>query len=146
MAGGKTLQFADDFLALMFNGSPIPYIADNAFVSPITDWWLSLHTASPGVGGHQNTNEATYTGYARVPVSRMSGGGFTVSGGGVVNLATIVPFPTPSGGAETETFVGIGTDSIGAGYLAYFFPITPNIVISIGVPPVLTPTSMIQES
>ena len=31
--------------------------------------YVSLHTADPGVGGGQNTNEATYSGYARVAVA-----------------------------------------------------------------------------
>lgn len=36
--------------------------------------YVSLHTADPGVGGDQSTNEATYTSYARVAVARTTGG------------------------------------------------------------------------
>jgi hypothetical protein len=37
-------------------------------------WYAHLHTADPGLVGTSATNEATYTGYAEVPVSRDSAG------------------------------------------------------------------------
>ena len=67
---GKSTAFANELLKLIFNGTSIANIADNAASSPITNWELSLHTALPTSG--QNHNEVTYTGYARVPVARTS--------------------------------------------------------------------------
>ena len=64
---GKSSNFANELLKLIFNGTPIANIADNAASSPITNWELSLHTALPTSG--QNHNEVTYTGYARVAVT-----------------------------------------------------------------------------
>jgi hypothetical protein len=61
---GKSSNFANELLKLIFNGTPIANLADNAASSPITNWELSLHTALPTSG--QNHNEVTYTGYARV--------------------------------------------------------------------------------
>ena len=67
---GKSSNFANELLKLIFNGTAIANLADNAASSPITNWELSLHTALPTSG--QNHNEVTYTGYARVPVARTS--------------------------------------------------------------------------
>ena len=82
----KSTTFDNDFLKLLFNATPIANIADNAAAAPLTNLYLSLHTASPAVGGNQTTNEAAYTSYARVAVARTAGGldchgGLSVSGG-----------------------------------------------------------------
>lgn len=146
MAGGKTTLFADEILALVLNGDAIPNIADNAHTSPLTEVWVSLHVSSPGAAGVQNTNEATYAGYARVGQTRMSGGSFSVLNG-VANPVAPITFPTPTGGAgQVLTFAGIGTSQTGAGKLLYWGPITPNIMVALGVPPVLTPTSIVTEA
>lgn len=140
----KTTAFDTALLALLFNATTIPNLAINATSSPATNLYLSLHTASPGVGGNQTTNEAAYTGYARQAVSRTSGG-FSVSGG-VATLAANVTFPTPTGGSETETYLGIGLSSSGAGTLLYFGPLTPSITIAVGVPPIVNSTTTISET
>ena len=77
MSKGDT--FENDFVKLIFQASAIANIADNAATSPLTNLYLSLHTADPGEAGSQTTSEATYTSYARVAVARTSGG-FTISG------------------------------------------------------------------
>src|SRR5262252_1773311 len=103
MAGGKGATFDNDWLKLIFNAVAIPNIADNASSAPLTNLYLSLHTADPGAGGSQTTSEAAYTSYARATVARTSSG-FTVSGNSVI-LASPVNFATPSGGAgEVETY------------------------------------------
>ena len=48
---------------------------------------LHLHTADPGEAGISTTNEATYTGYAAVTVSR-AGSAWTVSGNTASNART----------------------------------------------------------
>ena len=109
--------------------------------------YVSLHTSDPGEAGNQTTNEAGYTGYARIPVAR-SGAGFTVSGSAPTQVApaanvdfglcTAVP-----GGAIT--YFGIGTDTSGTGKLLYSGTVTPNITMAIGVIPRLTTASTVTE-
>lgn len=127
---------ANDYLKLIYNATTIANYADNAASSPATNNYVSLHTASPGVGGSQTTNEAAYTSYVRVAVARTSGG-WTVSTNTVVPAATIT-FAAATGGSETETFMGIGTASSGAGKLMHYGAISPTIVVSSGVTPSLT--------
>ncbi len=136
-----TTAFANSLLELLFNGTPIPNIADNAGSSPATVLWISLHTASPGVSGNQTTNEAAYTGYTRISVARTSGG-WTIAGNSVSPVAPIV-FPTASGGSETETFMGVGLAGSGAGVLQDYFAISPTIVVSTGIQPKLTTATAI---
>jgi hypothetical protein len=145
MAGGKASTFENDLLKLIFNATAIANIADNATSSPLTNLFLSLHTADPGAGGTQTTNEATYTGYGRVTVSRSSGG-FTVSTNTCV-LASSATFGTPTAGAgEVETFFAVGTALSGAGKILYRGPITPSITIAVGTPPQLTTGTTITEN
>jgi hypothetical protein len=140
----KGSTFDNDLLKLIFNATAIANLADNAAAAPATNLYVSLHTASPGVGGSQTTSEAAYTGYARVAVARTTGG-WTVTGGSVSPAATI-GFPAATGGSETETHFGVGTAASGAGKLLYFGPISPNIAVANGVTPQLTTASTITES
>lgn len=141
---GKNLYASNGWLALLFQGSTLANIADNAAGSPLTSLWCSLHTADPGAGGAQNTSEVGYTSYARVPVVRTSSG-WTVPSGGVVSPVAAINFPLGTGGGGTAAFLGIGTDSTGAGHLLYSGPITPNIVCGLGVQPQITTASTVTE-
>lgn len=114
----KTNTYENSLLLLVFNATTFEKIAQNDGSSPATSLYVSLHTDSPGEGGDQTTNEADYTGYARVGVLR-TGAGWTVSGNQATNVAAI-EFPECTGGSNTATYVGIGTDSSGAGTLLYF--------------------------
>ncbi len=113
----KSTTFCNDLLALIFNATAIANIADNAGTSPLTNLYLSLHTADPGIGGSQLTNEATYTSYARIAVSRNSGG-WTVASNEAENTA-LAQFPQCTGGTNAITHVAIGTASSGAGKVLY---------------------------
>lgn len=141
MSKGDT--FENDLLKLIFNGTAIANIADNASSSPLTNLYLSLHTADPGESGSQTTSEATYTSYARVAVARTTGG-FTVTTNSVSPVAD-VSFPACTGGTNTITHFGIGTASSGAGKLLYSGTVTPNIAVSTGVTPILTTASTVTE-
>ena len=141
MSKGNT--FETDWLALIFNATPIANLADNAATSPLTNLFVSLHTADPGEAGTQSTSETTYTGYARVSVARTAGG-FTVSGGSVSPVANI-DFPACTGGTATITHFGIGVASSGATKLLYKGTVTPNISVSTGVTPRLTTASTVTE-
>lgn len=140
----KSTTLDGQLLALIFNGTAAATLFQNNVTSPLTNLYLSLHTASPTVSGNQTTNEAAYTSYARVAVARTSGG-FTVSGASVV-LAAAATFPTATGGSETETFFAVGTASSGAGQILYFGPLSPNIVVTSTVIPQLTTGTTITES
>jgi hypothetical protein len=139
----KGNTFENDFLKLIFNATAIANIADNASSSPLTNLYVSLHTSDPGEAGDQTTNECSYPSYARVAVARTTGG-FTVSGNSVSPVSNI-SFPQATGGTETATHVGIGTDSTGTGKLLYSGTISPNISISNGVTPIVTTASTATE-
>lgn len=142
---GKTAVFENDFLKLIFQGTAIANIADNAASAPITNLYMSLHTADPtdAAASGQSTNETTYTSYARVAVARTSGG-WTVTASGVSPTAN-VSFPACTGGSSTITHVGIGTASSGTGKLLFVGALSPSIAVSSGVTPQLTTSSTITE-
>ncbi|MBW7965322.1 hypothetical protein [Bradyrhizobium sp. BR 10261] len=142
---GKSNTFINDFLKLVFNGTAIANIADNAASSPLTNLYVALHTADPGAAGNQATNEISYTGYARVAVTRNSGG-WTVTGQ-TVSPTLDVDFPISSGGTGgTATYASIGTAASGAGKILWSGALSPTIVVSSGVPPVLVQGSTITET
>jgi hypothetical protein len=141
MSKGNT--FENDWLKLIFNATAIANIADNAATSPLTNLYVSLHTADPGEAGDQTTNECAYTSYARVAVAR-SGSGWTVTNNSVSPAAEI-SFPAATGGTETATHWGVGTASSGAGKLLYSGTVSPNISISSGVTPKLTTSTAVTE-
>lgn len=91
-------------------------------------FYISLHTADPGLTGNQTTNEAAYTGYARVAVARTSGG-FTVSTKNCSNTAAVT-FGTCTAGSSTVTHFGIGTDSTGTGNLLWSDALDASLAIS----------------
>lgn len=144
MSDAKGNTFENDLLQLIFNATAIANIADNASASPLTNLYVSLHTASPGEAGDQTTNECAYTSYARVTVARTSGG-WTVTGNSVSPVSNI-SFVQATGGSETATHFGVGTAVSGAGKLLYYGTVTPNIVISNGVQPILTTASTVTEN
>lgn len=142
----KTTTWSDDILALLLNGTGITNIADNTASSPLTALYCSLHNGSPGASGNQSTSEVAYAGYSRIAISRNNGSpAWTVSGGSASPNANIV-FPTCSGGTDTGAYVGIGVSASGSGGLLLFGPISPNISISSGVPPILTTASTVTET
>lgn len=142
MSKGNT--FENDLLRLIFNATAIANIADNAATSPLTNLYVSLHTADPGEAGDQTTSEISYTGYARVAVARTSGG-WTVTTNSVSPNANI-EFGAMTGGAGgTVTHVGIGTASSGAGKLLYSGAVSPTLSITTGSTPRLTTSTTITE-
>jgi hypothetical protein len=139
----KSNAFENSLLKLIFNATAIANLADNAASSPLTNLYVSLHTADPGEAGDQSTSEATYTGYARVAVARTTGG-WTVTNNSVSPVANI-DFPNCTGGTNTITYFGVGTASTGAGVLYYSGTVSPSIAVSSGVTPRLTTASTITE-
>lgn len=139
----KSNAFENSLLKLIFNATAIANLADNAASAPLTNLYVSLHTADPGETGDQSTSEATYTGYARVAVLRTTGG-WTVTNNSVSPVANI-DFANCTAGTNTITYFGVGTASSGAGVLYYSGTVTPSISVSSGVTPRLTTASTITE-
>lgn len=131
MSKGNT--FENDFLLLIFNATAIANIADNAASSPLTNLYVSLHTADPAEAGSQTTNESAYTSYARVAVARTAGG-WTVSGNAVSNAA-LVQFPQCTGGTEALTHFSVGTAASGAGKVLYKGALNASLAVSSGIQP-----------
>lgn len=130
----KSNAHETEYLALLYNATPVANIADNAATAPLTNLFLALHTADPGEAGDMTTSEVAYTGYARVAVPRTSGG-FTVAGNQVSNAA-LVAFPAKTGGADqTATFFSIGIASSGAVKILHSGALTASFLISDGVTP-----------
>ena len=118
MSKSNTLE--NQIVALLFNATALPWSNVNLFVA--------LHTADPGEAGDQTTSEATYTGYARVAVSR-DGAGWTVSGNQASNTAEIT-FPECTGGSNTITHVSVGLVTSGASQILYKGALTASIAVS----------------
>lgn len=141
MSKGNT--FENDLLKLIFNGTAIANIADNAASSPLTNLYVSLHTGDPGEAGDQTTSECAYTSYARVAVAR-TGSGWTVTDNSVSPAAEIA-FPAATGGTETVTHFAVGTATSGTGKVLYKGTVTPNISVTSGVTPKLSTSTAITE-
>jgi hypothetical protein len=131
-----TNAFETALLTLLFNNTDLANVGDAAGIqnsSAAGSFYISLHTADPGETGSQTTNECAYTSYARVAVAR-SGAGWTIIGNGVSNTAEIA-FPAATGGSETATHFGIGSDSSGAGNLFFKGALSAGLAISSGIQP-----------
>lgn len=141
----KSAAFEADFLELIFNATAIADLAED-HTTGVANLYLSLHTADPGEGGDQTSNETSYTNYARQAVARTSGG-FTVSvTEGRAYLTSDVDFPTCGATPGSAiTHFGVGTVVSGAGYLIYSGTVSPNITMAEGVIPRLKTTSYVEE-
>lgn len=139
---GKTLVSGGDFLELILQAVDWANLADDTVTSPAANITVALHTADPGTGGTQATNEAAYTSYARVSVVRSAAGWDVTSNVG--SPVADIEFPTATGGSETETHWSIGTGT--SDYMIASGTISPNIPVSTAVQPKLTTASTITET
>jgi len=137
----KTNVFETQLLEAIFEND-VGGLGNLLEAGTLLNLYVSLHVGDPGEGGDQETNEATYTSYARVELVRASA--FTVTGNSVSPDAAIT-FPAGTGGSGTVTHFGIGTLTSGAGILMYSGTVTPNIVTGSGVTPELTTATAITE-
>ena len=140
----KSNTFENDLLALIFNGTAISGLADNAASTPLTNLYIALHTSDPGEAGNQATGEISYTGYARVAVARTSGG-WTVTTNSVSPVAAIEFGEMTGGTGGTATHASIGTASSGSGKILYAGALTPTVAVATGVIPRIKNTSTITE-
>lgn len=131
-----TNAFETALLTLYFNNTDHANIGDAGGLqnsAAAGSFYISLHTGDPGEAGTQTTSEATYTSYARVAVAR-SGAGWTVSGANVSNAAAI-NFPAATGGTNTITHFGIGSDLSGTGNLFFKGALSASLAVSSGITP-----------
>lgn len=131
-----TNVFENGLLSLIFENANYANVGDATGLrgsSTAGVFYISLHTANPNETGSQTTSEAAYTSYARTSVAR-STAGWTVASGVADNDAAI-SFPAATGGSETETHFGIGSDASGAGNLFVWGALTAGLAVSSGVTP-----------
>lgn len=134
-----TTAFGGELLGLIFQGMAIPNIADNAASAPLGVWEFSLHSAKPS--SSQAHQEVTYTGYARIALTR-SNSAFTVTGN-ILTFVNEIAFPEVSSGIGTATYLGVGTAHTGTGALKFRLPISPAIAIYPGQVPKIKTVSTI---
>lgn len=103
-------------------------------------FYIALHTSDPGEAGTQATNEASYTGYARVAVPR-SGSGFSRSGSTISNVAAI-QFGECSSGSDTVTYFSIGLESAGSTVILLSGALSASRAISAGITPLFNAGSL----
>ena len=98
--------------------------------------YLSLHTADPSAGD-QTTSEATYTGYvSREAVARaLASWNLTTADPATATNANVISFDPCTGGSNTITHVGIGTDASGAGNLLFVVTLDASLAVSNGITP-----------
>lgn len=137
-----TTSTANALLKLYFQGVPIDNIADNAATSPATHIYLSWHTSSPGIGGNQTTNEASYTGSGRVELDRNDTDWVVTDN--ECHPATLINGGPCTGGSANITHWGIGRSSSGVGTLDFFGALSETIPVSAGVTPQLTTSTVIR--
>jgi hypothetical protein len=126
----KATDTCNDIIDLIFNGITFNGFAENDSTSPNTDLYLSLHTADPGVGGLQTTNETAYTNYVRVAVSRVAYAGWDAAVGGVTQNAALIQFAQCGVTGATITHVAVGRDSAGGGRVLYAGALTSSLAVA----------------
>lgn len=130
----KSTATCNSILALIFNATAWADIAENDTSSPIGNLYLSLHTADPGVGNNQTTNETAYTNYARIAVARTTGGWDVPASGATANAA-LAQFAQCGVTGATITHVAIGTASSGAGTVLYAGALSSSLAVANGIQP-----------
>lgn len=132
----KGTSFDNSLLKLIFNGNNIANLADNAASGPLTNLFVSLHTADPSAG-NQNTSEVVYTGYNRVAVAR-NNSGWTVTANNTVNAGNI-NFPPCTGGNNTVAWFAIGQNNSGVGGQIYYAgALSSNLTVVNGITPIFS--------
>jgi hypothetical protein len=143
----KSNTWESDLLKLVFNNTTASLIGDaTGLVGSATAGvvYVSLHTADPTEGGSQTSSEATYTGYTRISVARTAGG-WSISGTtptAASNVSTVT-FPICTGGSNTISHVGIGTDFSGTGKLLYSGALGSTLAVSNNITPSFAPGAIV---
>jgi hypothetical protein len=138
-----TNSFESALMSLLFENANVANVGDATGLrgsSTAGVFHISLHTGNPNETGTQTTNEAAYTSYARIPVAR-STAAWTVASG-VADNDGAINFPQATGGSESETHFGTGSDLSGTGNLFIWGTLTSPLAVSSGVAPTFSPGSL----
>lgn len=132
-------------LRLLFNGTPIAGLADNASISPLTTLYVSLHTSDPLLTSLTGS-EVSYTGYARQGVPRNTAG-WIVTGESVSPVNGILfPQVTDDPYSAIATYAAISTTATGNGLVLYSGAISAGgIILAPYAGPTLFSSSTITE-
>lgn len=131
-----TNAFENGLLSLIFENANYANVGDATGLrgsSTAGVFYISTHTANPNETGTQTTSESAYTSYARVSVVRSTSGWTAASG--VCDNDGAINFPQATGGSETETHFGIGSDTSGTGNLFLWGALTSSLAVSSGITP-----------
>lgn len=131
-----TNVFENGLLSLIFENANYANVGDATGLrgsSTAGVFYVGLHESSPADTGDQTTNEGNYTSYARVSVARSTAAWSVASG--VADNDAAITFPACTGGSDTETHFGIGSDSTGAGNLFLWGALTASLAVSNGITP-----------
>jgi len=128
--------FETNILKLILHNIALANLGDAAGLLPSAAAgvvYIGLHTADPGEAGDQSTSEATYTGYARVSVARITGK-WTIANDTAENTDAIT-FGAATAGSNTITHFSIGSASTGAGNLFFSGALASSLAVSSGITP-----------
>ena len=130
----KATAICNSICNLMYRATAWANVADNAASSPLTNVYVSLHTANlTAATGTQTDQETAYTNYARQAVARSTG--WTAASGGSTNNAALLQFPQCGATGATITHVATGTLVSGAGASWHFGALNSSIAVSSGITP-----------
>lgn len=137
----KGTSLSNSLVNLLYNAVAIANIADNAATAPKTATGLELHSASPGAGGSQTTNEASYTGYARVSMARGGNVDYTAAASGATQNVNLEQFGQSST-AQALTHVSTGRDDSGAGVLWHYGALNATLNVDNLIVPQFAPGAL----
>lgn len=137
----KSTITCNNLLKLIFNATAWATIADNAASTPLTSLYVSFHTADPGIGNSQTTNEVAYTNYVRIAITR-NAGGWTVATNTAVNTA-LAQFAQCGVTGATATHAAIGTAASGAGNVLYAGALSSPLAIALNIQPQFAATALV---
>jgi hypothetical protein len=110
----KSNTFETQLLSALLESTTLSALGSVALGASV---YLAAYTADPGEAGSAVTNEATFTGYARVALPRDTAT-WTVTGPTATNDIDAT-FPVCTGGSNTLSHWAIVNTSAGAGTILY---------------------------
>jgi hypothetical protein len=129
---GKSDVFEAALLDFLFTGTAIA----NLPTATTGNYYIALYTADPTEEGtNPATNEATYTGYARVPVLRTIAAGSWQRTGNVVSNQAQINFGACTAGSNTITHFALVSSASGAGTIFYMGALSASLAVSNGITP-----------
>jgi hypothetical protein len=129
-------------LDLVFLAATWAGYAQNVAATPEAAISFALMKADPTAAGNMSSNEADYTGYGRMDLTR-SGVGFVRTGNSISPVADI-NYPIGTGGGGNLTHFACGQTWHGGGEpILWSGTITPNVQSGAGIRPILLASSTI---